>query len=63
VTGEPAAGARFEIACPHCRQVFVADLIDGPASRYRGFKCPHCRLFVPYERADEPDALDHGGSR
>jgi endogenous inhibitor of DNA gyrase (YacG/DUF329 family) len=58
VSGDPAAGSRFEVACPHCGRLFVGDLIDGPASRYRGFKCPHCKLFVPYERADELDAVD-----
>ena len=46
-TGKPA-----EIVCPHCRKTFRADLIEGEAERYRGFKCPHCRLFVPAERAN-----------
>jgi DNA-directed RNA polymerase subunit RPC12/RpoP len=41
----------FEVTCPHCRKTFTAELIDGDAARYRGFKCPHCRLFVPAERA------------
>ena len=40
-----------EITCPHCKQTFHADLIEGAAERYRGFKCPHCRLFVPAERS------------
>jgi len=40
-----------EIVCPHCRKTFRADLLEGGAERYRGFKCPHCRLFVPAERA------------
>jgi DNA-directed RNA polymerase subunit RPC12/RpoP len=43
--------AADEIVCPHCRKSFSADLIEGEAERYRGFKCPHCRLFVPAERA------------
>jgi hypothetical protein len=24
----------------------------------RGFKCPHCRLFVPIDRAGEPDRAE-----
>jgi DNA-directed RNA polymerase subunit RPC12/RpoP len=44
--------ASFEIVCPHCRKTFTAELIDGAAERYRGFKCPHCKLFVPAERTD-----------
>ncbi len=39
-----------DIVCPHCKKPFSADLIDGSAERYRGFKCPHCRLFVPAAR-------------
>ena len=45
---------RTEIVCPHCKKAFNANLIDGSAERYRGFKCPHCRLFVPAARA-RPD--------
>ena len=37
----------FEVACPHCRKTFAAELLEGAAARYRGFKCPHCKLFVP----------------
>ncbi len=53
--GEPSpeGGAVFEVECPHCRKSFSAEVLEGSASRYRGFKCPHCRLFVPYERAEE----------
>jgi DNA-directed RNA polymerase subunit RPC12/RpoP len=40
----------FEVECPHCHKVFTAELIEGSAARYRGFKCPHCRLFVPAAR-------------
>jgi hypothetical protein len=47
----------FEVSCPHCRKAFEAELIEGAALRYEGFKCPHCKLFVPYERADEKDLL------
>jgi DNA-directed RNA polymerase subunit RPC12/RpoP len=39
-----------EIVCPHCKKTFNAELIEGEAERYRGFKCPHCRLFVPAAR-------------
>jgi len=42
----------FELTCPHCKKPFTAELIDGEAARYRGFKCPHCKLFVPAERVD-----------
>ncbi len=40
----------FEIACPHCKKTFSAELMEGTAERYHGFKCPHCRLFVPLKR-------------
>ena len=46
----------FEIVCPHCKKTFTAELIDGAAARYRGFKCPHCKLFVPAERAAPEEA-------
>jgi transposase-like protein len=49
---------QHEVTCPHCRRSFSAELIRGSAARYSGFKCPHCRLFVPYERTDEPDPPD-----
>jgi len=42
----------FDVVCPHCKKEFTAELIDGAAERYRGFKCPHCKLFVPAERTD-----------
>jgi DNA-directed RNA polymerase subunit RPC12/RpoP len=45
-----AHASATEIACPHCKKTFSADLMDGSAERYRGFKCPHCRLFVPAAR-------------
>lgn len=47
----------FDVTCPHCKKMFQAELMEGAAPRYEGFKCPHCRLFVPYERADEQDLL------
>ena len=46
-------GESFEVQCPHCRKTFAAQLLEGAASRYRGFKCPHCRLFVPLDRASD----------
>jgi len=49
--------SNFDVSCPHCGKTFEAELIEGAAQRYEGFKCPHCRLFVPYERADERDLL------
>jgi hypothetical protein len=54
---EAAPDATFEVECPHCRKSFEAELMEGSAPRYEGFKCPHCRLFVPYRRADEQDLL------
>jgi phage FluMu protein Com len=42
----------FEVECPHCHRTFAAQLLEGAAARYRGFKCPHCKLFVPAERAE-----------
>ena len=39
-----------EIACPHCKKTFKADMMAGGAERYRGFKCPHCKLVVPAAR-------------
>jgi phage FluMu protein Com len=51
----PATNGHFEVVCPHCKKPFEAELLDGAADRYRGFKCPHCRLFVPLERAGEQD--------
>ena len=44
------------MTCPHCQRDFVAELLDGAAERYRGFKCPHCRLFVPLERVEQAEA-------
>ena len=53
-----APDSQYEVECPHCRKTFVAELMDGGAARYRGFKCPHCKLFVPYERADERELVE-----
>ena len=47
---ETAETTSFEVTCPHCKKPFTAELMDGDAARYRGFKCPHCKLFVPAER-------------
>ena len=45
----------FEVACPHCRKTFAAELLEGAAARYRGFKCPHCKLFVPAEHGEKKE--------
>jgi hypothetical protein len=42
----------FDVHCPHCKKTFSAELIEGEAERYRGFKCPHCKLFVPAKQAE-----------
>jgi predicted RNA-binding Zn-ribbon protein involved in translation (DUF1610 family) len=54
---EPAPDS-YDVTCPHCGQTFHEELLDGPAERYRGFKCPHCKLFVPFERANERDLVE-----
>jgi DNA-directed RNA polymerase subunit RPC12/RpoP len=55
---EPAAEAPRSVRCPHCGKEFEAELLVGTsAPSSRGFKCPHCRLFVPLERAGDPDEL------
>jgi len=51
----------FEVECPHCHKTFEAEVLEGAAARYRGFKCPHCRLFVPFERADERNLVEPTG--
>jgi DNA-directed RNA polymerase subunit RPC12/RpoP len=51
VTEEP--GGPTEVVCPHCKKTFVAELIEGAAERYRGYKCPHCKLFVPETRTED----------
>ena len=48
-------GAGLAVECPHCHKRFTAQLIEGSAARYRGFKCPHCRLFVPAAHGETPD--------
>lgn len=53
MTERADAPTTYEIACPHCRKTFEAELLSGGAPRYQGFKCPHCRLFVSYERVEE----------
>jgi hypothetical protein len=53
---EAAAQSFQPVVCPHCGKEFEAELLvasDAPESR--GFKCPHCRLFVPVERAKDPN--------
>ena len=58
MTELPTAEERHEVVCPHCHKEFEAELIDGAAERYRGFKCPHCKLFVPLERATDAEGAD-----
>jgi tRNA(Ile2) C34 agmatinyltransferase TiaS len=41
------------MTCPHCHKEFTAKPIGSEG--HRGFKCPHCRLFVPEDRAAEPE--------
>jgi transposase-like protein len=48
----------YEVACPHCKKSFEAEMLTGEAERHQGFKCPHCKLFVAYERADEQDLIE-----
>jgi DNA-directed RNA polymerase subunit RPC12/RpoP len=53
---EAAAQSFQPVVCPHCGKGFEAELLVGSsAPTARGFKCPHCRLFVPAERAKDPD--------
>jgi DNA-directed RNA polymerase subunit RPC12/RpoP len=53
---EAAAQSFQPVVCPHCGKEFEAELLVGSdAPKSRGFKCPHCRLFVPAERAIDPD--------
>jgi DNA-directed RNA polymerase subunit RPC12/RpoP len=49
---EDTQATGYEVECPHCHRSFSAQLIEGSAERYRGFKCPHCKLFVPAEHGE-----------
>ena len=42
-----------ELVCPHCHKEFDAELLGSGGQT--GYKCPHCRLFVPFDRTDEPE--------
>jgi DNA-directed RNA polymerase subunit RPC12/RpoP len=53
VSESVARTGSYDVSCPHCKKTFQAELLEGDAARYNGFKCPHCRLFVPYERVVE----------
>ena len=53
MSSPPAPTGSYEVECPHCHRTFRAELLEGGAERYNGFKCPHCRLFVPFERVEE----------
>ena len=50
---QAAPQGTYAVTCPHCKRSFEADVLEGSAARYSGFKCPHCRLFVPFERVEE----------
>jgi DNA-directed RNA polymerase subunit RPC12/RpoP len=52
----------YRVDCPHCKKSFDAELLEGDAARYNGFKCPHCRLFVPFERVVEQAEPQRSGS-
>lgn len=58
VADVPAQATVYAVVCPHCGKSFRDELLTGPAKRYHGFKCPHCRLFVPFERVAEQDAVE-----
>ena len=49
----PAETGSYEVTCPHCNRTFEAELMQGSAARYNGFKCPHCKLFVPVDRVED----------
>ncbi len=56
VSESTAQTGSYHVDCPHCKKSFDAELLEGDAARYNGFKCPHCRLFVPFERVGEQAA-------
>lgn len=53
VPEQAAPHGTYTVTCPHCSRPFEADVLEGRAARYNGFKCPHCKLFVPFERVEE----------
>jgi tRNA(Ile2) C34 agmatinyltransferase TiaS len=48
-----APAETHDVVCPHCHKEFAGELLG--SGEQTGYKCPHCRLFVPFERADEPE--------
>ena len=50
---QAAPQGTYAVICPHCNKSFEADVLEGRAARYSGFKCPHCKLFVPFERVED----------
>jgi hypothetical protein len=53
VGGRTDEGVGYRVECPHCHKPFTAEVIEGAAARYRGFKCPHCKLFVPAAHGED----------
>jgi hypothetical protein len=58
MSSEARQEAGVAVECPHCHKTFTAEVIEGSAARYRGFKCPHCRLFVPAAHGDDALSRD-----
>src|SRR2546421_659874 len=58
MTDAPRADVLYDVACPHCKKRFRAQLLSGSAARYQGFKCPH-DLSGEDEVVHEPEAADH----
>jgi hypothetical protein len=52
---ETTQQSEYSVECPHCHKLFTAEVIEGAAARYRGFKCPHCRLFVPAGHGEDQE--------
>ncbi|MBA2614902.1 MAG: hypothetical protein H0U90_03860 [Actinobacteria bacterium] len=61
MSGSPDSDTTYEVVCPHCNKSFAAEPMTGAAPRYQGFKCPHCRLFVAYDRIEEPTEAEATG--
>jgi DNA-directed RNA polymerase subunit RPC12/RpoP len=56
---ERTAQSLQPVVCPHCGKEFEGELLTSSSTpEARGYKCPHCRLFVPEERAKDPEETD-----